>query len=451
MSLRKTVMAAALSVVMLFSGCMLIPEKEKSESSEEPRPEQSSGSVSGESSASQTVSAPEPRRKSVELEKGEEYRLPFIGHALFYKSSDQLVAAVDSTGIVTAVSAGAAEITVSSDNVDIAVFSVTVTDENAVSSQPEESSAASENIITPAVWEAKAKNGAVVYMMGSIHVGDSDAQCLPDYFNAAFDLCDTLAVEIDPSDADMSVMRATLREYMYSDGTTIIDHVSAEAYTSARNILREHDLFYSSLDMYKPAIWINFLDDAVSMDAGLSGDYGVDDTVRALADARCKTIVGLEKNEDHISAYTEEDEELTELMLEEYVSEEYYDSSVEEIAGLYEKWKTGTLTAEDVTSDDSEIEELLKKAASDDELEELEHVIEMYESFTKRLVEDRNKLMTDRIEDFLKEKKAVMVVVGVAHFFGDNGIVSLLENRGYTVRRLSSEDVPALEALPKAA
>ena len=54
--------------------------------------------------------------------------------------------------------------------------------------------------------------------------------------------------------------------------------------------------------------------------------------------------------------------------------------------------------------------------------------------------------MEKKIKGYLDDGKTVMVVVGSGHFYGDNGIISLLEKDGCTVKSLSSADTSRLKA-----
>lgn len=52
--------------------------------------------------------------------------------------------------------------------------------------------------------------------------------------------------------------------------------------------------------------------------------------------------------------------------------------------------------------------------------------------FMEKLLNQRNKIMVDRMVSHL-HAKSTFVAVGAAHLFGDQGIVSMLKNKGYTV------------------
>ena len=49
------------------------------------------------------------------------------------------------------------------------------------------------------------------------------------------------------------------------------------------------------------------------------------------------------------------------------------------------------------------------------------------------MVVDRNRAWTPKIVELLEGDRNAMVVVGSMHLIGDEGLVSLLKRRGYTV------------------
>ena len=52
------------------------------------------------------------------------------------------------------------------------------------------------------------------------------------------------------------------------------------------------------------------------------------------------------------------------------------------------------------------------------------------------MIKDRNDEMVKKIEGYFKEDETYTIAVGALHFFGDDGIVKLMENKGYTVTRM---------------
>ena len=72
-------------------------------------------------------------------------------------------------------------------------------------------------------------------------------------------------------------------------------------------------------------------------------------------------------------------------------------------------------------------------------LEEMVREIQIkYPSFHKNLLTERNKNITEKLLQALREKETLLILAGAAHFVGDQSIPSLLEERGCRIRLLPS-------------
>lgn len=59
----------------------------------------------------------------------------------------------------------------------------------------------------------------------------------------------------------------------------------------------------------------------------------------------------------------------------------------------------------------------------------------MNDLFVERVVNERNTRMAERMQPRLKEG-GTFIAVGALHLFGDRGVLSLLERRGWRVTRV---------------
>ena len=57
------------------------------------------------------------------------------------------------------------------------------------------------------------------------------------------------------------------------------------------------------------------------------------------------------------------------------------------------------------------------------------------EEFQQNLIVDRNHRMVERMREYLQQGSA-FVAVGALHLPGEEGLLNLLEQQGYTVRRV---------------
>ncbi|WP_322923541.1 TraB/GumN family protein [Paenibacillus campi] len=77
------------------------------------------------------------------------------------------------------------------------------------------------------------------------------------------------------------------------------------------------------------------------------------------------------------------------------------------------------------------------KSGNDEQLLELTNSMNTDPEYQKAQLTDRNIGMANKIDSYLQHGggKNHFIVVGVAHYLGEDGIVKLLQHKGYTVVR----------------
>ena len=275
---------------------------------------------------------------------------------------------------------------------------------------------------TPAMWKVT-KGDKEMYLFGSIHATQDGAENLPDYVQKAFDECDYLAMELD-TDSMMNDLGQALQltqKLMYTDGTTIKDHISKETYDAAVKYLTEKGLYISYYDNFKPMMWISLLENAMYNDAGIDITKSMESIMTSKAKKANKKILEVENIDIQLGVFDNISDELADVMILSYTQA---DPSEQAKANnkLYEQWKHGEAIED---TDDEEIPDEYK---------------EDYEKFSKAMLTDRNKGMADKAEEYMNDGKKVFFMVGAAHMYGDDGIVQLLKDRGYTVERVSKTE-----------
>ncbi|MCI9434412.1 MAG: TraB/GumN family protein [Bacilli bacterium] len=264
-----------------------------------------------------------------------------------------------------------------------------------------------------------------IYLLGSIHAADKGIYPLNDTIMSSYNKSDYLAVEVDTvaltSDFDLQVSLA--QKMLYTDGTTIKDHIGEELYTKMVAKLKEKGSYNSMYDNYKPAFFESLFENAIIVDADMDANAGIDMHFLKLAKKENKNILEIETAASQYDLLLNNPIELDKMMLEGYV--ESYDESISEMKDLYNAWKKG---------DANELEQKLMSTSSEG-LSQTE--IEMIENYNNTLINKRNYIMTDALEKYYAEEKNVFCVVGVGHVVGDQGIISLMEQRGYNVEKLN--------------
>ena len=82
---------------------------------------------------------------------------------------------------------------------------------------------------------------------------------------------------------------------------------------------------------------------------------------------------------------------------------------------MMDAWKHG---------DDEELDQLLNEAMAE------------MPTLRDRLLVERNHRWMDRLDTWLERNKDLLIVVGAGHLVGDEGLVRLLEKRGFRLRQL---------------
>lgn len=293
--------------------------------------------------------------------------------------------------------------------------------------QPAETNAPQESSISPALYRVTDENGHTLWLFGSIHVGTEDFYPLPDYVLNAYNSSDALAVEIDivAMEADLVGQMNLIKMMMYTDGTTIAQHLPAETYEKAVAVLQENQLYNTIMDLYYPAIWWSTIETLAYEKAGALAEYGIDQNLLQMAKAENKEILEVESAELQYSLMAGFSEDLQAMLLQSAVDS--YENSAQTAAdcqALLDMWSSG-----DVDAFSAYLQE-------EDTVEDANQQL-LYDEYTEKLITARNATMTEYAENALLSGKEVFLCVGAAHIIGEGAIAENLRQLGYTVELVS--------------
>ncbi|MDR0325739.1 MAG: TraB/GumN family protein [Oscillospiraceae bacterium] len=279
--------------------------------------------------------------------------------------------------------------------------------------------------VTPLLWLVTAPDGQIMYLFGSIHAADEALYPLPAYITDAFDLCDALAVEIDmlAFAEDYDAMTSFSLSIMYPEGETLEDEIGAELVSRLVETLTGLGYMVNAdlLNGYKPFYWTSFMSNIVAEMAGMWSEIGLDMVFLEEAVARGMQILEVESIEEQLAMSLGFSPPLQAYMVAEALDVE---AGVRVLEELYEMWKRG---------DEQELEAYLFAEADElpDGLTE-EHLIEYWDAMNVQ----RNLKMAEAAERYMAEGKTVFYVVGLMHMLGEDGLVELLRQSGYSVERV---------------
>lgn len=276
----------------------------------------------------------------------------------------------------------------------------------------------------PAVWLVTSPSGGSIYMMGSMHALTEDCYPLPDYVLNIYEQADVLAVECDVTDATalFSAGVLQLQNLYYDDGTELSDHLSEETYEGISGYLGAHGENADDYSEYQLWYISSVLELLAIEDAGLDSDLGLDQQLLISAHDDEKEIYEIETAEFQTELLIGFSDETYDLLLSDY-SADNTDEITLAYTELYEAWRTGDLAAieESNETDVSELDEEQARIIAD---------------YNDQMLTERNAGMAQQAMSLADDGRNTLFVVGAAHFVGENGIIALLQNEGYSVERI---------------
>lgn len=291
------------------------------------------------------------------------------------------------------------------------------------------------------LWEVKSGDNTV-YLLGSIHMASSVIYPFSNKMLAAYQSSDALVVEADLNNTDEIMAMGQLA--VYSDGTTLKDHVSAECYQKSVETAALFGLTEDIVAYLKP--WYLFL---LFENFAVAGNVDADKIVAQLGidvnfmnnayiyQKPVYQIEGVLKQAmmlDSFSAGLQEfllnvDIEAVNAVINGTSTDDVTDAN--EMADLMlEYWHDGNVEA-------------FKEMFADDDLEAFEGVTdselqEYMNEYKEKLLTQRDKGMADYIDSLLKLEgsNTFFVVVGAAHYISDYSVLDILEEKGYVITQI---------------
>ncbi|MBT8147924.1 MAG: TraB/GumN family protein [Gammaproteobacteria bacterium] len=263
------------------------------------------------------------------------------------------------------------------------------------------------------VWVATSGTSKV-YLGGTVHLLRPGDYPLPAEYDQAYADSERLFFETDVSSMnDMAVQASMLQQLTYSDARSLKTVLSEEAYQTLANHLATVGMPIMMMEKFKPGLVVSTLQILEFQKLGFT-PQGVDVYFnnRALGDA--KTVGELESVQAQINYIANMGEgNESEFILLSLADLEEITSSME---SLITAWREG------------DIEALAELFVDDMRLES--------EDLYNSLLLERNQNWLPIIERMFSEGGNEFVLVGAAHLVGEDGLLSLLEAKGYQVEQL---------------
>jgi uncharacterized protein len=261
-------------------------------------------------------------------------------------------------------------------------------------------------------WEVRSKT-AVVYLLGSIHVGNEGLYPLHPAIEQAYNESKYLVVEADIKKADPYEI---MQKGIYQDSNTLEKNVSPEAFKTFVDMFKKYGLDKSYYNKFKPWLAVIMVMALELKSAGYQQELGIDVSFLNKNDSSdTKETLELESIDDQMKIFDEianHQDAFLEFSLEDL------NKSTNEIDTILSIWKSGDVV---------QLEERIMKPFRENP---------KLDPIYQKLFIERNIKMTKKIKEYLTTKDKYFVIVGAGHLIGKKGIIDLLKpNQDYIIKK----------------
>ena len=253
----------------------------------------------------------------------------------------------------------------------------------------------------------------VMYLAGSVHALSADVYPLNPAFERAFAASDTLVEEISLEQSGiLSLAPMLLTKAMFQDGRTFDKVVSKETADLVAAYLKSSPMGIELIRPMKPWMVMMMLSALQVQQAGFDPSLGLDQHFFDKATKAGKTLLALETAEYQIDRFDTMPVSLQEQLLRSTLDE--LSTQSKELAATVAAWQRG-----DAAAIERGVLGSFKK----------------YPGAYQSLIVERNNNWMPQLEKCLARTTPCMVVVGAAHLVGPDGLLALLQRKGYRIEQ----------------
>jgi uncharacterized protein YbaP (TraB family) len=260
---------------------------------------------------------------------------------------------------------------------------------------------------------------STVFLAGSIHLLKPSLYPLPIQYEQAYANTDYLVLEVNTEgNSPQEIAQQTLQGARLPAGQSLTNILPESMYQQVRSHLDRYGLGGAAIDGIKPSLLMNQIVVARLLALGYLPEHGVEE--HYLLKAGSREIQQLETLESQLKLLFEQPMPVQIQLLADTLELEMAIEPI--LTGLLVAWLSG---------DDAALEQLFEAQSGDSEL---------VRQFNEELLDHRNVQMVDRIREIIANGEgSYFVLVGAAHYLGEQGIPALLASQGIQGRRITSD------------
>lgn len=262
------------------------------------------------------------------------------------------------------------------------------------------------------LWRLR-KDGRTSYLYGTMHVAGRDWMFPGPRLQEALRSSDTLALELDVLDPAIQSAMADAVARMHHDP------LPAALEARLRTQAQAACVPYESIISLSPEWQVITIGMMVARRDGLDPAYGIDAVLSGAGHQAGKSVVSLETVSEQIGLMQ---------MSSAAETERFVADGLDELESGREQAMTRRISRAWADSDLGELERYPQWCQCMESAEE--------RAWMKRLLDDRNPRLAERIDARIAGGHRVLAAVGSLHMVGPGGLPALLEKRGYEVERV---------------
>lgn len=265
------------------------------------------------------------------------------------------------------------------------------------------------------VWKiSKGKN--YFYLAGTVHLLTAQDYPLPEAYNTAYNDAAKIILETDLSTTQTTEFKSRLIEVMtYSDERTLASELSPQTYLKLQDFMAARQIPIANFAKLKPwsvALMLTMLE---YQRLGMMPHFGVDAYFNTLARTDRKPVSGLETAEAQIH-FLRSMEAIDPDKNVQYTLRDLH-RLPEYVQTMKKSWRSGDI---DAYSDNAFLEEMKK---------DFPHIYQT-------IVVSRNRSWMKQLPLLLHDNDKELVLVGLLHLVGKEGLLYQLDRQGFKVEQL---------------
>lgn len=266
------------------------------------------------------------------------------------------------------------------------------------------------------LWQVTRGDAASSHVFGTMHVTDADVVDVPADIRRALVRSDRLVLELESS----KELEARMAQSMiFTDGRRLQDVIGAKLFAKLETTAARYGLAPQQLDLFRPWALIMILGiPPQELARQAEGQQVLDRILEQYAKDNGMPVFALETPEDQIEAIDDMTRKEQVELLASSIKENHRVEKV--FAAFKQAYLRGDLDALHAMSD-----KLMASASP-----------RVAASFQKSFIDARNRHMADRAVPHL-DAGGAFIAVGALHLSGKNGLLHLLEKKGYAVKRVN--------------